>query len=184
MCVLLMVLVLGILPVQAQHVCPVTTAVNFAISDYGNGFTAVQIAQPDGYMPIQRSIIYALPIESGRQIAGVTFDVRASWSAVGTDRLTINAFPGVDCDAVGFSGQFSWSDAPYHITVQDAAQNGTWYHNSYPWIRTAISDLRGYANPPVEPVLYLMVVLANYNQNTTVTGLQIDVRNITVIYSS
>jgi hypothetical protein len=182
--VLLMVLLFGLLPVQAQSACPVATAVNFAISNYGNGFTAVQVAQPDGYMPIQRSIVYSLPISASRPIDRIEFDIRASWSTVGSDRLTINAFPGVDCNEHGFAGQFSWSDMPSRIDVQDAAQNGVWYHSSYPWIPQAMSDLRGYANPPDEPILYLVVVLSNYNQNTTVTGLQIDVRNISITYSS
>jgi hypothetical protein len=184
MIVLLMVILFGFLPVQAQSACPDSTALNFVLSDYGNGFTAVQTGQPEGYLPVQRTLVYTMPIEAGRQIASVEFDTRVTWATAGAVPMYIIAIPGVDVGANGFAGQFSWEGHPQRIEMQNAAQNGVWYHDSYPWIRQALNDLNGYANPPDVPVLYISVVLMSYNQNTTATGLQIDVQNITVTYSS
>jgi hypothetical protein len=184
MLVLLMVLLFGVLPVQAQSACPEPTALNFVMTDYGNGFTAVQSGQPDGYLPIQRKLVYTMPIMTSHPFASVEFDFRVTWASIGAEPLMVAAIPGVDVGVHGFAGQFSWEGHPHRIEVQDNTQRGVWYHNSYPWIRPALNDLNGYANPPDMPVLCLSVVLNGYNQNTTATGLQIDVRNITVIYSS
>jgi hypothetical protein len=179
--VLLMVVLFGVLPVQALDTCPVTTAANFAITDYGNGFTAIQTSPPDGAWPFQRKIVYELTGITA-PVAMVEFDWRVSWTNPGSTPVRLTAWPVMNCN----SWPFLWSGfSPTHrtdIRTSDSAANGVWTHFRFPVATMEWTAAHGVANPPADGLMQIVISLESYNQDTTISGLQIDVRNIT--YSS